>query len=164
MNTTNETRKSPRNTQRGWLPIAEIASALEIQPGTIYGVVARAHALNQDWVKRDAYPFPGGPRKWLIDTKSPFFQYHCRRWRQRIAKRREHSRNYSPDEQFAGHGSSREEFPPSVSEGRATGWWFPFTNTRPRLAASSLGLGGFLVVIFLAMYQRWQGRQKRGTR
>ncbi len=64
-----------------WATIAEVSDALGVPYDTIKQTVAKAHALQQSWVKQEPYPAPGFPLRWLIDTSHATYRYHEARWR-----------------------------------------------------------------------------------
>lgn len=70
----------------GWVTMSEVSDALGIKHNTVRQTVHRALLDRQDWVKREPYPTPSDPVRWLIDTSHAIYQYHERRW-QKLAEK-----------------------------------------------------------------------------
>ncbi len=85
---TSDKMELPQTPLHGWLPIADVAEHLGMKKDTVYHAVINAAELSQDWVKQGAYPAPGGPRRWLINTDSEVFHYHQRRWQRLMEKQK----------------------------------------------------------------------------
>ncbi len=72
----------------GWVTFDNVRDALGIKHNTVRQAVHRALLDHQDWVKRELYPNPHGPLRWLIDTNHVMYLCHERRWRKLTAKTR----------------------------------------------------------------------------
>jgi hypothetical protein len=66
--------------------MSEVSDALSIKLNTVRQTVHRALLDGQEWVKREPYPTPNDPVRWLIDTSHAIYQYHERRWKKLAEK------------------------------------------------------------------------------
>lgn len=76
-----ENQKDLQDVLQEWVTIAQVHQAIGVNQKTVLRVVLRAHAARQDWVKLEAYPATGDRAKWLINTASPQYRAHEKRWR-----------------------------------------------------------------------------------
>lgn len=128
----------------GWVTMSEVSDTLGIKHNTVRQTVHRALLDRQDWVKREPYPTPNDPVRWLIDTSHTIYQYHERRWQKLAEKTSAEQEMASGDE----HGCcTADDAQPQAVE---------VTETWPELCRWLAEHGLVVFVNAIADDQRWQ--------
>lgn len=124
----------------GWATMSEVSDALGVKHNTVRQTVRRAILNHQDWVKREPYPTPNDPARWLINTSHAIYRYHERRWQ-----------NKTRAKQGMASGSA-----PAVQQHRLSPQTIEVTETWPELCRWLAKRGLVVFVNTISDDQLWQ--------